>query len=53
MDKVMRLASEKCVVILTKSSCCLCYAVNILFKEIGMVTTLRLPMNAAPYSDCN
>ncbi|KAE9589220.1 hypothetical protein Lal_00000269 [Lupinus albus] len=37
MEKVMRLASEKGVVIFTKSSCCLCYAVNILFKEIGVV----------------
>ncbi|KAL5060496.1 hypothetical protein RYX36_032100 [Vicia faba] len=36
MDKVMRLASEKGVVIFTKSSCCLCYAVNILFKELGI-----------------
>ncbi|GKU86754.1 hypothetical protein SLE2022_243980 [Rubroshorea leprosula] len=34
MDKVMRLASEKGVVIFTKSSCCLCYAVNILFQEL-------------------
>ncbi|BFG43298.1 monothiol glutaredoxin-S11 [Prunus yedoensis var. nudiflora] len=36
MDKVMRLASEKGVVIFSKSSCCLCYAVNILFQEIGV-----------------
>ncbi|KAH1195551.1 Glutaredoxin-C11 [Glycine soja] len=36
MDKVMRLASEKGVVIFTKSSCCLCYAVNILFQELGV-----------------
>ncbi|KAF4349290.1 hypothetical protein CsatB_005467 [Cannabis sativa] len=34
MDKVMRLASEKGVVIFSKSSCCLCYAVNILFQEL-------------------
>ncbi|CAL0320594.1 unnamed protein product [Lupinus luteus] len=40
MDKVMRLASEKGVVIFTKSSCCLCYAVNILFKEIGVVPSV-------------
>lgn len=34
MDKVMRLASsEKGVVIFSKSSCCLCYAVIILFQE--------------------
>ncbi|XP_021906973.1 monothiol glutaredoxin-S11-like [Carica papaya] len=36
MDKVMRLASEKGVVIFSKSSCCLCYAVNILFQELGV-----------------
>ncbi|MED6155254.1 Glutaredoxin-C13 [Stylosanthes scabra] len=36
MDKVMRLATEKGVVIFTKSSCCLCYAVKILFEEIGV-----------------
>ncbi|PON57169.1 Glutaredoxin-like [Parasponia andersonii] len=34
MDKVMRLASGKGVVIFSKSSCCLCYAVNILFQEL-------------------
>ncbi|KAK7277716.1 hypothetical protein RJT34_22731 [Clitoria ternatea] len=37
MDKVMRLASEKGVVVFTKSSCCLCYAVNILFQELGVI----------------
>ncbi|GLT28549.1 hypothetical protein SLA2020_034730 [Shorea laevis] len=36
MDKVTRLASEKGVVIFSKSSCCLCYAVNILFHELGV-----------------
>lgn len=36
MDKVMRMASEKGVVIFSKSSCCLCYAVNILFHELGV-----------------
>ncbi|KAK6937431.1 Glutaredoxin [Dillenia turbinata] len=36
MDKVMRLVSEKGVVIFSKSSCCLCYAVNILFQELGV-----------------
>ncbi|XP_014495519.1 glutaredoxin-C13 [Vigna radiata var. radiata] len=34
MDKVKRLTSENGVVIFTKSSCCLCYAVNILFQEL-------------------
>ena len=36
MEKVMGLASEKGVVIFSKSSCCLCYAVKILFREIGV-----------------
>lgn len=36
MEKVTRLASEKGVVIFSKSSCCLCYAVNMLFKELGV-----------------
>ncbi|KAH7517119.1 monothiol glutaredoxin-S11 [Ziziphus jujuba] len=36
MDKVMRLASEKGVVIFSKTSCCLSYAVNILFQELGV-----------------
>ncbi|XP_074278912.1 monothiol glutaredoxin-S11-like [Silene latifolia] len=36
MDKVSRVASEKGVVIFSKSSCCLCYTVNILFQELGI-----------------
>ncbi|KAI4349611.1 hypothetical protein L6164_010177 [Bauhinia variegata] len=36
MEKVTRLANEKGVVIFSKSSCCLCYAVNILFQELGV-----------------
>ncbi|XP_043708253.1 glutaredoxin-C13-like [Telopea speciosissima] len=34
MEKVMRLASEKGVVMFSKSSCCMCYSVNILFHEL-------------------
>ncbi|KAJ7972905.1 Glutaredoxin family protein [Quillaja saponaria] len=34
MDKVMKLASENGVVIFSKSSCCLSYAVNFLFQEL-------------------
>ncbi|RVW55000.1 hypothetical protein VitviT2T_009428 [Vitis vinifera] len=41
MDKVTRLASEKGVVIFSKSSCCLCYAVNILFQELGVTPTVH------------
>lgn len=41
MEKVNRLASEKGVVIFTKSSCCLCYAVNILFHELGVIPAIH------------
>ncbi|GMH02645.1 hypothetical protein Nepgr_004484 [Nepenthes gracilis] len=34
MDKVTGLASENGVVIFNKNSCCLCYAVNILFQVL-------------------
>ncbi|XP_042516225.1 glutaredoxin-C13-like [Macadamia integrifolia] len=34
MEKVMRLTSEKGVVMFSKSSCCMCYAVKILFHEL-------------------
>ncbi|KAG7596100.1 Thioredoxin-like superfamily [Arabidopsis suecica] len=36
MDKVMRMSSEKGVVIFTKSSCCLSYAVQVLFQDLGV-----------------
>uniref|UniRef100_A0A7N0ZQV6 Glutaredoxin domain-containing protein n=1 Tax=Kalanchoe fedtschenkoi TaxID=63787 RepID=A0A7N0ZQV6_KALFE len=36
MDKVMQLASEKGVMIFSKSSCCLCYSVKFLFQELGV-----------------
>ncbi|CAK9310061.1 monothiol glutaredoxin-S11-like [Benincasa hispida] len=36
MDKVKRLVAERSVVIFSKSSCCLSYAVNILFGELGV-----------------
>ncbi|KAM7276158.1 hypothetical protein ACFE04_018024 [Oxalis oulophora] len=36
MDKLLRLASENGVVIFSKSSCCLSYAVIILFQELGV-----------------
>lgn len=41
MEKVNRLASEKGVVIFTKSSCCLCYAVNILFHDLGVIPAIH------------
>ncbi|KAL9247190.1 hypothetical protein vseg_020647 [Gypsophila vaccaria] len=36
MDKVKRVVQENGVVIFSKSSCCLCYTVHILFQEIGV-----------------
>ncbi|KAL3717569.1 hypothetical protein ACJRO7_009067 [Eucalyptus globulus] len=36
MEKVTRLASEKGVVIFSKSTCCLCYTVSILFRDLGV-----------------
>ncbi|KAE8708162.1 Glutaredoxin-C13 [Hibiscus syriacus] len=40
MDKVTILASEKGVVLFSKSSCCLCYAVTVLFQELGVTPTV-------------
>ncbi|GMI76056.1 hypothetical protein like AT2G30540 [Hibiscus trionum] len=40
MDKVTILASEEGVVLFSKSSCCLCYAVTILFQELGVTPTI-------------
>ncbi|OWM87209.1 glutaredoxin-C13-like [Punica granatum] len=37
MEKVMGLVSDKGVVIFSKSSCCLCYSVNVLFRQLGVV----------------
>ncbi|KAK1398923.1 Monothiol glutaredoxin-S9 [Heracleum sosnowskyi] len=34
MDKIMRVTSENGVVIFSKTTCCLSYAVNILFHEL-------------------
>ncbi|KAJ9181957.1 hypothetical protein P3X46_006000 [Hevea brasiliensis] len=36
MDRVAKLASQKAVVIFSKSSCCMCHATNGLFYEQGM-----------------
>ncbi|KAL7083020.1 hypothetical protein ABFS83_14G128700 [Erythranthe nasuta] len=35
MEKVVKLASENGILIFSKSTCCLCYAVQMLFKELG------------------
>ncbi|KAI9119387.1 hypothetical protein K1719_010062 [Acacia pycnantha] len=34
MEKVTRLASEKEVVIFSKTSCCLCHSVKVLFQQL-------------------
>ncbi|KAK4482210.1 hypothetical protein RD792_009352 [Penstemon davidsonii] len=35
MEKVVKLASENGILIFSKSTCCLCYAVQILFQDLG------------------
>ncbi|XP_074359106.1 glutaredoxin-C13-like [Apium graveolens] len=34
MDKILRMTSENGVVIFSKTTCCLCYAVTFLFNEL-------------------
>ncbi|KAK1354075.1 Monothiol glutaredoxin-S9 [Heracleum sosnowskyi] len=34
MEKIMQLTSENGVVIFSKTTCCLCYAVNMLFNQL-------------------
>ncbi|KAL3727614.1 monothiol glutaredoxin-S10-like [Eucalyptus grandis] len=36
MDRVAKLASQKAVVIFSKSTCCMCHAVKSLFYELGV-----------------
>ncbi|KAI3449537.1 hypothetical protein Pfo_006202 [Paulownia fortunei] len=36
MEKIVKLASENGILIFSKSTCCLCYAVQILFQELGV-----------------
>ncbi|XP_077218634.1 glutaredoxin-C1-like [Tasmannia lanceolata] len=36
MDRVLRLASQKAVVIFSISSCCMCHAIKRLFCELGV-----------------
>uniref|UniRef100_A0A0D9Y003 Glutaredoxin domain-containing protein n=1 Tax=Leersia perrieri TaxID=77586 RepID=A0A0D9Y003_9ORYZ len=36
MDRVMKLASERAVVIFTLSSCCMCHTVTRLFCDLGV-----------------
>ncbi|KAL7210390.1 hypothetical protein ACSBR1_031864 [Camellia fascicularis] len=41
MDRVARLASQKAVVIFSKSSCCMCHAIKRLFYEQGVSPTVH------------
>ncbi|KAE8664886.1 Glutaredoxin-C14 [Hibiscus syriacus] len=41
MDKVTRLALEKGAVLFSKSSCCMCYAVTILFQELTVTPIIH------------
>ncbi|KAI4303203.1 hypothetical protein MLD38_038863 [Melastoma candidum] len=36
MDRVAKLATQRAVVIFSKSSCCMCHAVKRLFYELGV-----------------
>ncbi|CAD5166161.1 putative glutaredoxin-C14 [Musa acuminata AAA Group] len=36
MDKVMKLASQRAVVVFSRSNCCFCYSVKSLFHELGV-----------------
>ena len=41
MDKVTGLASENGVVIFSKSSCCICYAVKVLIRDLGVSAVIH------------
>ncbi|KAM7249752.1 hypothetical protein ACFE04_000059 [Oxalis oulophora] len=41
MEKVLRLASKEDVLIFGKSSCCMCYTVNLLFQGLGVIPTVH------------
>lgn len=36
MDKVMKLAAQRAVVIFSLSSCCICHTVKSLFRDLGV-----------------
>ncbi|KAJ0980689.1 hypothetical protein J5N97_008944 [Dioscorea zingiberensis] len=40
MEKLMTLASQRAVVIFSKSSCCMCYTVKTLFSDLGVNVTV-------------
>ncbi|KAK9057264.1 hypothetical protein SSX86_022099 [Deinandra increscens subsp. villosa] len=48
MEKIQALTSENGVVIFTKSTCCLCYAVTILFQEQLRVNPLVYEVDQHP-----
>ncbi|KAI7983698.1 Glutaredoxin-C11 [Camellia lanceoleosa] len=35
MDKIRELASNNAAVIFTKSSCCMCHSIKVLFRDLG------------------
>ncbi|KAJ0980688.1 hypothetical protein J5N97_008943 [Dioscorea zingiberensis] len=41
MDMVTRLASQKPVVIFSKSSCCMCHTVKCLFTDLGVYASVH------------
>ncbi|KAL6597730.1 hypothetical protein ACP70R_046535 [Stipagrostis hirtigluma subsp. patula] len=47
MDRVTRYASQRAVVIFSKSSCCMCHTVTRLFSELG-VNTMVVELDNEP-----
>ncbi|CAL9076523.1 unnamed protein product [Musa textilis] len=41
MDKVMKLASQRAVVVFSLSSCCMCHTVSSLFHDLGVNATIH------------
>ncbi|XP_073135238.1 monothiol glutaredoxin-S10 [Henckelia pumila] len=41
MDRIEKLASQKAVVIFSKSTCCMCHAIKRLFYEQGVSPTIH------------
>ncbi|XP_010243566.1 PREDICTED: monothiol glutaredoxin-S2-like [Nelumbo nucifera] len=40
MERVMKLASQRAVVIFSKSSCCICHTIKTLFSDFGVSPTV-------------
>ncbi|KAK4745593.1 hypothetical protein SAY87_011905 [Trapa incisa] len=41
MERVLKLVSEKPVVIFSKSSCCMCHTIKTLFSELGVYPSIH------------